>query len=112
MVTLKQARKQGLINTINEALEQLSAKVDRIYVTVDMDVLDISVAPGVPASTPGGMTAIELFDCLVEIGKHPSVQHIDFVCLDPSKDSEVSETVKVGVYAWLQFITGCVIKKK
>lgn len=106
MVTLKQARQKGIIETIQEALQQLSAKVDRVYVTVDMDVLDISVAPGVPASTPGGMTATELFDALLEIGKHKAVQHIDFVCLDPSKDSIVSETVKVGVYAWLQFITG------
>lgn len=106
MVTLKQARKQGMVETIKAALHQLSSKVDRIYVTVDMDVLDISVAPGVPASTPGGMTAVELFDALLEIGKHHSVQHIDFVCLDPSKDSAVSETVKIGVYAWLQFITG------
>ncbi|KAB7706719.1 formimidoylglutamase [Bacillus aerolatus] len=112
MVTLKQARKQGLIHTVQEALEQLSAKVDRVYVTVDMDVLDISVAPGVPASTPGGMTAIELFDTLLEIGKHPLVRHIDFVCLDPSKDSAVAETVKTGVYAWLQFITGRVLQSR
>jgi formiminoglutamase len=112
MVTLKQARNHGLINTVQEALDRLSAKVDRVYVTVDMDVLDISVAPGVPASTPGGMTATELFDILLEIGKHSIVRHIDFVCLDPSKDSAVAETVKTGVYAWLQFVTGCVSQTK
>jgi formiminoglutamase len=112
MVTLKQARKQGVVNTVQSALEQLSTQVDRIYVTVDMDVLDISVAPGVPASTPGGMTSNELFDILLEIGKHPMVRHIDFVCLDPSKDSAVAETVKIGVYAWLQFITGCALQLK
>ncbi|MFP3888084.1 agmatinase family protein [Priestia filamentosa] len=112
VVTLKQARRKGLINTIQEALERLSAKVDLVYVTVDMDVLDISVAPGVPASTPGGMTSTELFDALLEIGKHPIVQHIDFVCLDPSKDSPVAETVKIGVYAWLQFITGYVLRSR
>ncbi|MBP2242446.1 formiminoglutamase [Cytobacillus eiseniae] len=106
MVTLKKARKQGIIETIKEALSHLANQVDRIYVTVDMDVLDISVAPGVPASTPGGLTATELFDALLEIGKSPAVRHIDFVCLDPSKDSAVAETVKTGVYAWLQFITG------
>lgn len=110
MVTLKQARQTGIIETIQESLHQLSAKVDRVYVTVDMDVLDISVAPGVPASTPGGMTAVELFDALLEIGKHNAVKHIDFVCLDPSKDSSVFETVKIGVYAWLQFITGRVLR--
>lgn len=112
MVTLKQARKQGVTRTVRDALERLSANVDRVYVTVDMDVLDISVAPGVPASTPGGMTATELFEALLEIGQHPIVRHIDFVCLDPSKDSAVAETVKTGVYAWLQFITGCVLQNK
>ena len=112
MVTLKQARRQGLINCVQEALRQLTARVDRVYVTVDMDVLDISVAPGVPASTPGGMTAAELFDILLEIGQHSTVRHIDFVCLDPSRDSAVAETVKTGVYAWLQFITGCVFQTR
>ncbi|MGM0904814.1 MAG: agmatinase family protein [Bacillota bacterium] len=106
MVTLKNARKAGVVKSVKEALSQLSEKVDRIYVTVDMDVLDISVAPGVPASTPGGLSASELFDSLLVVGKYPSVRHIDFVCLDPSKDSPVAETTKTGVYAWLQFVTG------
>ncbi|GIN90986.1 formimidoylglutamase [Siminovitchia terrae] len=106
MVTLKQARKKGVSVHVKEALDCLSKKVDRIYVTVDMDVLDITQAPGVPASTPGGMTTAELFDALIEIGKCTEVHHLDFVCLDPTKDSSVSETVKTGVYAWLQFVTG------
>jgi len=112
MVTLGQARRQGLIETAHRALEKLSAEADRVYVTVDMDVLDISAAPGVPASTPGGMTSGELFDVLLEIGKHPNVKHIDFVCLDPSKDTPVNETVKTGIYAWLQFVTGLTLRKR
>lgn len=106
MVTLKNARKKGVPVAVNDALDSLSEKVDRIYVTVDMDVLDIGQAPGVPASTPGGMTTFELFDSLIEIGKREQVRYIDFVCLDPTKDSPVAETVKTGVYAWLQFVTG------
>lgn len=110
MVPLKKARSLGLLRTIQDAITYLSDRVDRIYVTVDMDVLDISVAPGVPASTTGGMTANELFEILLEIGKHSFVRHIDFVCLDPSKDSSVEETVKIGVHAWLQFVTGRVVQ--
>lgn len=112
MVTLKNARKVGFVQTVKDSLHKLAQKVDRVYVTVDMDVLDISVAPGVPASTPGGLSTEELLDSLLEIGKHPSVHHIDFVCLDPSKDSAVSETVKIGVYGWLQFLTGVVCRNK
>lgn len=111
IITLKTAREAGVIQTVLHALKTLSEKVDRIYVTVDLDVLDISFAPGVPASTPGGMTTEELFDSLLEIGSHVAVQHIDFVCLDPSKDTPVNETVKIGGYAWMQFVTGCVLRK-
>lgn len=109
MVTLQQARRKGIVATIQQALATLQEKVDEIYVTVDMDVLDISNAPGVPASTTGGMLAAELFEVLLEVGKHEAVKAIDFVCLDPMRDSNVEETVKVGVYAWLQFVTGRVV---
>ncbi|TKC19523.1 agmatinase family protein [Robertmurraya kyonggiensis] len=111
MIPLKKARNKGLLNTIRESIVNLSRQVDRIYVTVDMDVLDIAFAPGVPASTTGGMTSAELFDILLEIGKHASVKHIDFVCLDPTKDSSVQETVKIGVHAWLQYLTGKAMKE-
>lgn len=111
MVPLKKARNKGILYTIRESIAFLSSQVDRIYVTVDTDVLDIAFAPGVPASTTGGMTSAELFDILLEIGMHRSVKHIDFVCLDPTKDSSVQETVKIGVHAWLQFMTGRAMKE-
>ncbi|WP_313893959.1 agmatinase family protein [Psychrobacillus sp.] len=106
MITLRAARKQGIIQTIREVMEALNESVDHIYVTVDMDVLDISVAPGVPASTPGGMTAYELFDALLEIGQAEKAKHIDFVCLDPTRDTLAQATVKIGVYTFLQWLTG------
>ena len=109
MVTMREARQKGMAETIRQAAETLSG-IDRIYATIDLDVLDISVAPGVPASTPGGMKAEELFEALLEIGKLPNVKHIDFVCLDPQKDNHVSATVKTGVYAWLQFMTGVALR--
>lgn len=109
MVTMRQARSAGITKTIQDAIESLG-EVDRIYATIDMDVLDISVAPGVPASTPGGMKSEELFEALLEIGKSQKVKHIDFVCLDPQKDNHVSATVKTGVYAWLQFMSGVAMR--
>lgn len=112
MITLQRARRQGIARTIEESLQKLSKKVDRIYVTVDMDVLDISFAPGVPASTPGGMTTQELFDALLQIGRHESFRHIDFVCLDPTKDDAASPTVKAGVYSFLQVLTGAALAKR
>ena len=57
-----------------------------------MDVLDIAYAPGVPASTPGGMTTAELLEGVLVAGKHPKVKAMDIVCLDPLKDTRTANS--------------------
>ncbi|KAA0544650.1 agmatinase family protein [Bacillus sp. BGMRC 2118] len=103
--TMRQARKQGIENTITLALNELSQKVDTIYLTVDMDVLDISFGPGVPASTPGGMYRDELFEAVYLAGKHPKVKAMDMVCIDSYKDQN-EITIKTAVHTMLSFLTG------
>lgn len=105
MVTLKNARKKGIVETVRSIMKGLEEKVDFIYLTVDMDVLDLTFAPGVPASTPGGMRTDELFDAIYEAGKSKKIVGMDIVCLDPSKDLPAQPTVKSGVYSFLTFLT-------
>lgn len=103
--TMKQARKKGIDTVIQEALDLLDQQVDTIYLTVDMDVLDIIHGPATPAATPGGMYATELFEAVQIAGEHPRVKAMDIVCLDPRKD--VGQiTVKNAVYTMLSFLTG------
>ncbi|GAA4706916.1 agmatinase family protein [Brevibacillus fulvus] len=103
--TLRQARRQGIEVTIQQALDELARKVDTIYLTVDMDVLDIAYGPGAPASTPGGMRTDELFEAVYTAGRHDKVKAMDLVCLDPFKDRGEA-TVKAGVHVLLSFLTG------
>jgi formiminoglutamase len=105
-ITLGKARKKGIAETVSLAVEELSTKVDTIYLTVDMDCLDIAYAPGVPASTPGGMTTSELLEGVLTAGRHPKVKAMDIVCLDPLKDYQVQPTVKLGTHVFLTFLTG------
>lgn len=105
MVTLKNARKNGMIETVKLVIKELEKKVDFIYVTIDMDVLDIAFAPGVPASTPGGMRTDELFEAVYEAGGSKKVCGMDIVCLDPTRDLAAQPTVKAGVYTFLTFLT-------
>ncbi|MFL6555115.1 MAG: agmatinase family protein, partial [Bacillus sp. (in: firmicutes)] len=81
--TLRETRKKGIEETVAACLDELATRVDTIYLTVDMDVLDIAFAPGVPASTPGGMTTAELLEGVLVAGRHPKVKAMDIVCLDP-----------------------------
>ena len=109
-ITLRNARKKGIEETVRHCLEELAAKVDTIYLTVDMDVLDIAYAPGVPASTPGGMTTTELLEGVLAAAKHPKVKAMDIVCLDPLKDTNAQPTVKLGTHVFLTFLTGVIMR--
>ncbi|SDM37326.1 agmatinase family protein [Bacillus sp. OK048] len=108
--TLRAARKKGIEETVQQCLEELSSKVDIIYLTVDMDVLDIAFAPGVPASTPGGMTTEELLEGVLAAGRHPKVKAMDIVCLDPLRDTKDQPTVKLGTHVFLTFLTGVMLR--
>jgi formiminoglutamase len=110
--TLRTARKKGIEETVQQCLEELSSKVDTIYLTVDMDVLDIAYAPGVPASTPGGMTTEELLEGVLAASRHPKVKAMDIVCLDPLKDTLVQPTVKLGTHVFLTFLTGVMLRQR
>lgn len=109
-VTMREARKMGMESVVNEAIKELSKKVDMIYMTVDMDVLDMTQGPAAPASTPGGMRTDELFEAITLAGSSPHVQAMDIVCLDPTKD--VGDfTVKAAVHTMLSFLTGLSMRK-
>lgn len=109
-ITLKEARKRGITETVEEALKQLEKKADIIYVTIDMDVLDIGFAPGVPASTPGGMRTDELFEAVYTAGLSSKTAAMDIVCLDPTRDHQAQPTVKAGTYTFLTFLTALMNK--
>lgn len=111
-ITLGRARRHGIQETVRHCLEELSLKVDTIYLTIDMDVLDIAYAPGVPASTPGGMTTRELLEGVLEAARHPKVNAMDIVCLDPLKDAAVLPTVKLGTHIFLTYLTGVLLRGK
>ncbi|TCP69353.1 agmatinase family protein [Baia soyae] len=110
-IPLREARMAGMVETIQRALQQLEQEVDTIYLTVDMDVLDIAYAPGVAAATVGGMRTDELFSAIYEASQHPLVKAMDIVCVDPRKD--VAEmTVRAAVHTMMTFLSGFCMRKK
>lgn len=109
-VPLSRAREKGISKTIQTALDDLKKRVDMIYLTVDMDVLDIGCAPGTPAGAPGGMRTEELLEAVYTAASEDLVQAMDIVCLDPLRDIR-EITVKAGVSVMLQFMTGFLQRK-
>jgi formiminoglutamase len=85
--TMKDVRQREITELIQSALIQLEDnKVDTIYLSVDMDVLDQAFAPGCPAIGPGGMDPDTLAEAVQTAIRHPKVQTMDIVEIDPTID--------------------------
>ena len=65
-IPAKTVRRHGADGTLGRIREALRP-ARHVFVTVDMDVLDPSHAPGVGWQEPGGLTSGELLDILVEL---------------------------------------------
>lgn len=79
--------------------------VEQIYVSVDLDVLDASAAPGVSAPTPGGLTTRELFRVLRRLARDDRIAGFEVVeCAPPLDRNEM--TVAAGARAVAHFLSG------
>lgn len=73
---------------VQRALEAMDG-VDVVHVSVDLDVLDMAVAPGTTAPTPGGLLSRELFTCLRTVMADPRVSSLDVIGCAPPLDTGV-----------------------
>ena len=79
--------------------------VDAIYVSVDLDVLDATAAPGVSAPTPGGLATRELFRMLRELAGESRVVGFEVVECAPPLDTD-GRTAAAGARAVAHFLSG------
>lgn len=103
--TMKAVRKQPIELIINEAIEALKGKVDAIYVSLDMDVIDQAEAPGCPAIGPGGMSAATLIEAICLLGEQPMVKGLEIVEIDPTVDFR-DMTSRLATHVILHFLKG------
>lgn len=105
VVTMSQIRAHDVERLVGESLEDLSERVEHIYVDLDIDVLDRIYAPATPGSRPGGLTPYELRRAAWLCGAHPKVRAIDLVEVDPTLDV-ADATVMATASCLLSFASG------
>ncbi|GAB3048355.1 formimidoylglutamase [Virgibacillus ainsalahensis] len=96
---------QGIRSILEKELKRLTEKVDAIYLSVDMDVLDQAFAPGCPAIGPGGMDSGTLLEGIQFAANTEKVKAMDIVEIDPTIDFR-NMTSSVAAYVMLQFMKG------
>jgi formimidoylglutamase len=88
---------KGLRAAVQTALDAM-ADVEQIYVSLDLDVLNASAAPGVSAPTPGGITTRELYRMLRIVGADDRVVGCEVVECAPPLDID-GRTATAGARA-------------
>jgi formiminoglutamase len=98
--------RRPLADVFAEALEIAGSGGGSIHVDIDVDVCDRSVAPGCPASVPGGLSAYELRQAARAAGTDPRVASVDLAEVDVSADAPDGRTVRLAALCVLEVAAG------
>ena len=99
-------RSQSIEKIVTDALAIAGANGREIYVDVDVDVCDRSVAPACPASVPGGITADELRNAVRLVAKDRRVRAIDITEIDAALDTPDQRTIRLAALLVLEAAAG------
>jgi len=106
VITRAQLRNKSIADAMKQAFAYLGRNVDHIYVDLDVDVCDRSVAPACPAATPGGISADELRQAAFLAGANYKVRAVDITEIDPKRDSKDERTVRLAALLVLEIAAG------
>ena len=99
-------RNRKMIDVVAQALEIAGAGGREIYVDIDVDVCDRSVAPACPASVPGGISADELRQAANLVARDARVRAIDITEIDAASDTADGRTVRLAALLVLEIAAG------
>jgi formiminoglutamase len=85
--TAEDVSEKGARAMARAAYTQASRGTDAVYLSVDLDVVDIAQVSGVSAPSPGGIWARNLFMVAFELARNELVKCADIVELAPELDS-------------------------
>lgn len=101
-----QVRAGGITSTLDSALSALERSgMERLYVDVDLDVLDRAFAPACPASMPGGLRPGDLQEAAYMLGGDVRVRALDLTEVDAGADV-AGTTVRTMCAVFLSFCAG------
>lgn len=107
VITLDELRRRGIDDVTAEAREIAGAGTDpRIHLDIDVDVCDRAVAPGCPASVPGGLQAWELRALTRAVAADPRVTSADIAEVDATVDTEDARTIRLAALCVLELLAG------
>ncbi len=96
---------EGLDNYIEQIVKKLKESgLKNLYISIDIDALDPSVAPGTGYAIPGGFTYREIWKILKEISKNFTIKGFDLVEVAPNLDLQNKMTSILAAKIIIEFM--------
>ena len=111
VIHLHEIRRDGFRKSFDR-IYKVFKDVDLIYVSFDVDVFDMSYAPGTGSSEPTGITPNDLFPLLREFAATKTIVGFDIVEFNPFYDNRGQQTARLCRRIMIQFLTGIAMKKQ
>lgn len=86
LVTAEEVSRRGPRSVARAAYSLASNGADAVYISFDLDAVDLAQASGVSAPSAGGMWARNAFTLMYELAKMEKVKCVDLVELAPALD--------------------------
>jgi formiminoglutamase len=106
VITRDFLRRESIEEAATHALVVAGAGGRPVFVDIDVDAADRAVAPGCPASAPGGLSADEMRRFVRVIASGAQVRAIDVTEIDVERDSVDQRTVRLGALLVLEALAG------
>lgn len=102
--------RDGWRAVLDRALAEAMDGPRKVFISLDIDVLDLSVAPGAGTPEPGGMTVRELFPMLRAIGVQHEVVGFELVEVNPLLD-QTYRTRLTAIRIVREVLTGIAMRR-
>jgi agmatinase len=96
-----------LERAVNEALEG----ADRLFISLDIDVVDPSAAPATGSPEPGGLTSREILRAVRRLSAEVGIVGMDVVEVSPPYDNASKITCLLAHRAVLEALTGVAMRR-
>jgi len=103
VVGMRALRELGPAGAVELAVSSVLQHCDVIYLTVDIDGVDPSAAPGTGTQVPGGILGHEFLDLLRHLGTREEIVAMDLVEVAPPLDP-TNQTTMLAAHGLFGFI--------
>lgn len=99
VITMEELRDLGINGVVGTVPENA-----RVYVSIDIDALDLPLVPGCVSAEPGGMSYQELRAVLFSLAEHNDVAGFDLVEVNPQLDVRTGVTSYLAAHTMVEFL--------